>query len=107
MCAGDLDLVALGTIEVADHVIAKAVDPVVVNVGVLAGHARPVDRAVGVDVLGDDLVRGVEQTFEAERVGAAATDKRVVGLGELRRLVAEDSASCRPVPPPFRRHPNG
>src|SRR5262249_3680549 len=51
----DFDLVALGAIEVADHVIAETVDPVVVNVIVLAGHANPVDCAVGIDMLGDDL----------------------------------------------------
>ena len=67
----DFDLVALGAIEVADHVVAEAVDPVIVNGVVLAGDADPVDGAVGIDVLGDDLVLGVDITFEAEGVGAA------------------------------------
>src|SRR5439155_11975856 len=50
----DFDLVTLGAVEVSDHVVAKAVDPVIVHGAVLASDAIPVDRAVGIDVLGDD-----------------------------------------------------
>ena len=66
----DFDLVALGAIEVADHVVAEAVDPVIVDVVVLAGDAGPVDGAVGVDVLGDDLVRGVDHKPSKRKVSA-------------------------------------
>ena len=45
---------------------------------VLAGYANPVDGAVGVDVLGDDLVLGVDHAFEAEGIGAAAAGDGVV-----------------------------
>src|SRR4051812_18189688 len=66
----DFDLVALGAIEVADHVVAETVDPVIVRRAVLAGHAIPVDGAVGIDVLGDDLVLGVDHALETEGVAA-------------------------------------
>src|SRR6185312_6546086 len=86
----DFNLVALGAIEVTDHVVAEAVDPVIVHCIVLAGDAIPVDGAVGIDVLGDDLVLGVDHAFEAEGVAAAAAGQRIVHGFERGGFLSED-----------------
>ena len=86
----DFDLVPLGPVEVADYVIADAVDPMVVNVGVFTSDADPVDCAVGIDMLSDDLVLGVDLQFEAEGVGAAAADEGIVDRLERGRFIRED-----------------
>ena len=86
----DFDLVALGAIEVANHVVAEAVDPVIVGSVVLTGHANPVDRAVGIDVLGNDLVLGVHHHFETEGVCAAAAGQRIVDGLERSGFLRED-----------------
>ena len=61
------------------------------NGAVLTGDTGPVDLAVCVGVLGDDLVLGVDQTLEPERVGAASAgeDIGVVG-GEHGGFTGED-----------------
>ena len=86
----DFNFVALGAIEVADHVFAKTVDPVIVNGVVLAGDANPVDGAVGIDVFCHDFVLGVDHSFEAEGVGAAAAGQGVVDRLERGGLSRED-----------------
>src|SRR4051794_5130655 len=102
----DFDLVALGAIEVADHVVAEAVDPVIVDGAVLAGDAIPVDRAVGVDMLGHDLVLGVHHAFEAEGVAAGTAGERIVDSLERSGFSREDLRlavlGCD-HPPPTRR----
>src|SRR5215475_497780 len=67
---GDFDLVALLAIEIGDGVVAESVDPMVVNVTIFSGHAVPVDRAVGVHMLRNNLVLGIDQAFKSEGVGS-------------------------------------
>src|SRR4051812_20520867 len=86
----NLDLVALGAAEVGDGVVAETIDPVIVHGAVLAGDAHPVYGAVGIDVLGDDLVLGVDHALEAEGVGAAAAGHGVVLGREGSGLGGED-----------------
>src|SRR5689334_412584 len=86
----NLDLVALLAVEVGDGVVAEAIDPVIVHRAVLAGDAHPVDGAVGIDVLGDDLVLGIDVALEAEGVGALAAGHGVVLRRERGRLGGED-----------------
>ena len=62
----------------------------VVHIVVLAGDAVPIDGAVGVDMLGDDLVLGVHEALEAEGVGAVATGQHIVHGRERGGLVRKD-----------------
>ena len=118
----DFDLVALTAVEVADHVVAESVNPMVVGGIVLAGDADPVDRAVAIDVLCDDLVLGVDLQFEAEGVRAATAGERIVDRFERRVSSAKIcvvpswaatispaserlSRSSLPVPPSIRSAP--
>src|SRR5712672_2679513 len=75
----DFDLVALLAVEVADHVVAEAVDPMVV-----------VDGAVGIDVFGNDLILGVDEAFEAERVGSTTTGEDILYRSKRSRFVCEN-----------------
>ena len=71
--AGHCDsFVIVAAVEVADHLVADAINPMVVNVVDLAGGAFPVDGAAGLDVLGGDLLFGVYVQFETEGIGALA-----------------------------------
>ena len=81
--ADDLDCVTLGPVEVHDDLIADAVDPMVVQIIVLAGDAVPVDGAVIPGVLLDEALLGIDQGMEAEDVGAAATDHDIVAGDRL------------------------
>src|SRR4029077_18829976 len=79
---GDLELVALGVTEVEDDIVADALDPVIMHGVVLTGHTRPVDRAIGIDVLGNDVLATVERQLEPEAVGPCAALQDVVGGSE-------------------------
>ena len=48
----DFNPVPLTSFEVADHVIAKAFHPMVMNGAVFTGDAGPIDRSIGIDVPG-------------------------------------------------------
>ena len=75
---GDLDRVAGGSIEVENNIVADAFYPVIVHGIVLAGDTRPVDRAIGVDMLGNDFLPTVERQLEPEAVGPGAALQDVV-----------------------------
>ena len=82
--AADDDQVAVILRIVHDHVIADAFDPVIVDIVVFAGHPAPVDAAIGIGVLGDDLGGCVQQGTEFEPVAPAAAGEHIV-----RRIVAQ------------------
>ena len=79
----DDDAVALGSGEVGDHVIADLVDPMVVDLVVLAGDAVPADGAVVLGVLLDIAGFGVDEGLEVEGVGAGTACQHIVGRDGL------------------------
>ena len=81
----DEDLVAFSATEVPDHIVADAVDPVVMDIVILTGHAihAPFDRAIVVDMLEDDVTLGVDQGAEVEGVRASASDHHVIAFDGL------------------------
>ena len=78
--------VALGAGIIHHHIIAQGVDPVVVQLVILARHAVPVDAAIVVGVLLDIAFLGVDQRLEIEDVGALAAGQRIVGRHRLVRV---------------------
>ena len=79
----DHDPIALGAAVVRDHVVAQHVDPVVVQLVVLARDAVPVDGAVVVGVLLDIALFRVDQGLEIEDVRALATGQNVIRRDRL------------------------
>ena len=76
----DEDRVPFVPVKVDNHFVADTVNPVIMNIVVFTSdtvHA-PVDRAVIVDVLEDDVSFGVNQRAEVKCVGTIATDKHIV-----------------------------
>ena len=65
---------------IRDDVHTNPVDPVVMQALVLARDTHPVDGPVVLDMLEDDVLLGVDQRFELERVAACAADQNVIGL---------------------------
>jgi len=74
----DRDRVLLG-IVVGNDVNSDAINPVVVDIPVLTRDPHPIDGAVVVHMLGDDILLGVDQCLELEGVAASATNENIVG----------------------------
>src|SRR5262249_19189208 len=67
----------------------ETIDPVIVNIVVLAGHSVPIDRAVRIDMFGDDLVFGIDKSFEAESISAFATGEHIICCFESGCFIGE------------------
>ncbi|ASP31820.1 hypothetical protein CHH27_00025 [Labrenzia sp. VG12] len=74
----DDDTVAFVPVEVCDDIIADHVDPVVVDVGVLASHPVPADGAVIVGMFLDEAFLGIDERLEVEDVAARTAGQDIV-----------------------------
>jgi len=74
------DVVAIGGVEVGDDVVAKALDPMIVGVVILPGHAAPVDHAVGIGVLGRDGHAGINITTKEKQVRAVTAGQNIIRI---------------------------
>ena len=84
--AFDHDLVALGHRVVEDRVMPDAVDPVVMQIVVLARHAVPPDRAIVLRMLFDELLFRVDQRLEVEDVCARPPFEDIIARNRLIRI---------------------
>ncbi|CTQ52817.1 hypothetical protein LP7551_01337 [Roseibium album] len=87
----DDDAVAFFAVEVGDRVMADLIDPMVVDVGVLASHPVPSDGAVILCVFLDEAFLGIDQGLEVEDVSAGASGEHIVCRD---RLIGIELAVC-------------
>ena len=90
--AVDVNPIAFGLVIVGDDVGSKAIDPVIVRIVVFARHVGPVDPAIGIRVLGDNVRFRADLRLDNKSIGPFAAHSDVVANN---RLVRENRSGVR------------